>query len=118
MEQLSLHQKEILKQLYPNKVIDDNEFKSKFDIPWDDKSCTRLFTLRYMSRDTSRLNMPGIISLSESGRAYVEELKAIDIDKQQTNIRFIIPTIISLAALLRPEITVLIKHIINLCTQK
>jgi len=72
---LSNNQKSVLKYLYPNKTLNENDFKIKFEAYPKDKTFSKLFSEKYLHRDTSKLYAPAVISLTEKGRAYVEELK-------------------------------------------
>lgn len=72
---LSNNQKSVLKYLYPTKTINENDFEIKFKAYPKDKTFSKLFSDKYLHRDTSKLYCPAIISLTEAGRAYVEKLK-------------------------------------------
>lgn len=71
---LSKKQQHILKLLYPDKTVDANEFSQLFKASHRDNNCKELFLQKYLYEDTSRLYQPALISLTESGRAYVESL--------------------------------------------
>lgn len=71
---LSKKQQHILKSLYPDKTVDANEFSQLFKASHRDKNCKELFLQKYLYEDTSRLYQPALISLTENGRAYVENL--------------------------------------------
>jgi hypothetical protein len=72
---LSNNQKSVLKYLYPTKTINENDFEIKFKAYPKDKIFSKLFSEKYLHRDTSKLYAPAVISLTEAGSAYVEELK-------------------------------------------
>ena len=72
---LSNNQKSVLKYLYPTKSITENDFNFKFGAYPKDKIFSKLFSEKYLHRDTSKLYAPAVISLTENGRAYVEKLK-------------------------------------------
>ena len=72
---LSNNQKSVLKYLYPTKTINENDFEIKFKAYPKDKTFSKLFSDKYLHRDTSKLYAPAVISLTENGRAYVEKLK-------------------------------------------
>ena len=111
MKHLSRHQQEILKSLYPNNVLNDNEFKKNFDVSWDDKSCSELFNNQYITHDTSRLHMPGLISLTEGGRAYIEDLNTKEFDRNFHITHVRVNTAIAIAAIIISIISLLISTI-------
>ena len=96
---LSNNQKSVLKYLYPTKTINENDFEIKFKAYPKDKTFSKLFSDKYLHRDTSKLYAPAVISLTEKGRAYVEELiterKRYQEEKHRSWIQFWIPLIIS-----------------------
>lgn len=93
---LSNNQKSVLKYLYPTKTINENDFNFKFGAYPKDKTFSKLFSDKYLHRDTSKLYAPAVISLTEAGRAYVEELKT----KRKRIYHDWINTIIALIALI------------------
>lgn len=71
---LSKKQQRILKSLYPDKTVDADKFSKMFNCPYNDENCKELFLQKYLRCDTSRLYQPALISLTENGRAYAENL--------------------------------------------
>lgn len=70
---LSKKQQHILKSLYPDKTVDAYEFSQLVGASCEDRICKELFLQKYLFEDTSHLYQPARISLTEKGRACVEE---------------------------------------------
>ena len=102
---LSNNQKSVLKYLYPTKSITENDFEIKFKAYPKDKTFSKLFSDKYLHRDTSKLYAPAVISLTEAGRAYVEELKT----ERRRIIHDWINTAISLLALTTSIIALIVS---------
>ena len=97
---LSNNQKTVLKNLYPNKTINENDFKTVFGSRSKDKTFAKLFSDKYLHSDTSELYAPAIISLTEKGRAYVENIITETHNKRMRLIHDWVNTAIALLALI------------------
>lgn len=73
---LSRRQKNILEALYPDVSIEEPLFKHQFDLDTSDKPLKALRTEKLICFDSSQLYKPIIIRLTESGRAYVDNMVA------------------------------------------
>ena len=92
--ELSNRQLKILKSLYPNKQVNEDVFHQMFKIKCDDNAVKTLYENKLLRHDSSVYHQPSLIFLTEKGRACVE-------DKRRIQIQYIIPTAVSVIALVK-----------------
>lgn len=99
---LSNLQIRILKFLYPKKTVVENVLSEKFNLTCQEQAVKDLAVAKLIRLDSSRLYLPVRISLTETGRAYVE-------NKRLENRRFRIPVILSIVAIIISVIAIIVS---------